>query len=522
MASEQATVVIAGAGMVGLTLAIDLTLQGVPVVVLEKGQGAAHGSRSICQAKRTLEIWDRLGVGDTIRNRGVTWQVGRVFLRDHEVYAFDLLPEPGHNMPAFVNLQQYHVEALLRARFFELGGVVREGHALTSVVPRADGVEIAVEGPDGAYRIAAAWLVSCEGVRSVVRRQLGLAFEGSVFEDKFLICDVRMAEAFPTERWFWFEPPFHAGQTALLHRQADDVWRIDLQLGRDAAADQETRPESAARRIAGMLGHDRFSFEWISLYAFQCRTLERYVHGRIVFAGDSAHQVSPFGARGGNGGVQDADNLAWKLARVVSGAAPESLLQSYDAERRWAADENILSSTRATDFMSPRTPASRTMRDQVLEMARSRPFARRLINSGRLSVPCHLAGSPLTLPDADTWATGAFGPGSPAMDAPIRTSEGPGWLLRRLSGGFTVLHLPNGDAPQALQIGGERVPVLRLGRDVFDDTGLLGARYDLRPGSTLLFRPDQHLIVRSRGFDAAALEAGVRLALGWRPQEAAA
>ena len=523
MASEDARVVIAGAGMVGLTLAIDLTLQGVPVVLLEKGQGTAEGSRSICQAKRTLEIWDRLGVGEPIRRRGVTWQVGRVFHRDHEVYAFDLLPEAGHNMPAFVNLQQYHVEALLRARFAEVGGMVRDGHALVAVIPRADGVEVAVEGPSGAYRLDADWLVSCEGVRSTVRRQLGLSFEGSVFEDKFLICDVKMAEAFPTERWFWFEPPFHDGQTALLHRQADDVWRIDLQLGRDADPAVETRPENAARRIAGMLGHDRFTFEWVSLYAFQCRTLERYVHGRIVFAGDSAHQVSPFGARGGNGGVQDADNLAWKLARVVTGTAPESLLQSYDAERRAAADENILHSTRATDFMSPRTPASRAMRDQVLEMARTRLFARRLINSGRLSTPCHLAGSPLARPDADDWETGAFAPGSSAMDAPVRIGETPAWLLHLLGDGFTVLHAPGPNAAEPeLRMAGERVRVLNLGRDLVDEQGLLTARYDLRPGSTLLFRPDQHLVVRSRSFDPAILEDGVRLATGLQRRQVAA
>lgn len=524
MAAEEAQVVIAGAGMVGLTLAIDLTLQGVPVVVLEKGEAIAEGSRSICQAKRTLEIWDRLGVGEAIRDRGVTWQVGRVFHRDHELFSFDLLPEAGHLMPAFVNLQQYHVEALLKARFEALGGEIRLGHALAAVSPGASGARVRVEGPTGPYDIDAAWLVSCEGVRSVARRELGLAFEGQVFEDRFLICDVKMAEAFPAERWFWFEPPFHDGQTALLHRQADDVWRIDLQLGPDADAAVETRPENAASRIAAMLGHDRFTFEWISLYAFQCRTLERYVHGRVIFAGDAAHQVSPFGARGGNGGVQDADNLAWKLARVVRGEAPAALLASYDDERRFAAHENIANSTRATDFMTPKSAASRVLRDQVLDLARTHAFARGLINSGRLSVPAHLRGSTLNTADVEAWDTGPIGPGSPAADAPVVVQGRPDWFLRRLRGGFTVLHAPDkaGDVPASLPLAGEAAQVLALGRDLEDRDGVLARRYDLRPGATLLFRPDQHLAARFRHLDVAALEAAARRALGREPEAATA
>jgi 3-(3-hydroxy-phenyl)propionate hydroxylase len=515
MRTEAAEIVVVGAGMVGLSLAIDLALQGVSVVVLEKGQGPAPGSRSICQAQRTLEIWDRLGAGEAIRDRGVTWKVGRVFHRDRELFAFDLQPEAGHAMPAFVNLQQHHVEAFLHARFRALGGKVRFGHALTAAQARDDGVTATVASAEGDYRIEVGWLVSCEGVRSTVRRQLGLGFEGEVFQDKFLICDVRMADAFPAERRFWFEPPFHDGQTALLHRQADDVWRIDLQLGADADPQVETRPENARARVAAMLGHDRFEFEWISLYVFQCRTLERYVHGRVVFAGDSAHQVSPFGARGGNGGVQDADNLGWKLARVARGQAPPALLESYHTERLFAARENIAHASRATDFMSPKSRAARLLRDQTLALAGSHAFARALVNSGRLSVPAHLAASPLNTPDDADWSTGRFAPGSPAVDAPVRCGGRPDWLLKHVGGEFTVLTAPEaGETPPTrLDLAGEAVTILALGRDLEDPEGLVAARYDLRPGSTLLFRPDQHLAMRSRRFDPGAVEAGVRRAL---------
>jgi 3-(3-hydroxy-phenyl)propionate hydroxylase len=515
MAQEKAPLVIVGAGLVGLTLAIDLLLKGVSVVVLEKGHGVAEGSRSICQAKRSLEIWDRLGVGEAIRDRGVTWKVGRVFWRERELFNFDLLPEPGHKMPAFVNLQQNLLEELLHRRFAELGGAVRFGHALAGLAARDDGVTATVEGPDGRYEIEADWLVSCEGVRSVARRALGLTFEGEVFKDKFLICDIRMKNGgFPSERRFWFEPPFHEGQTALLHKQADDVWRIDLQVGWAAEAVVETRPENARARIRKMLGHDDFEFVWISLYVFQCRTLSSYVHGRVIFAGDSAHQVSPFGARGGNGGVQDADNLAWKLARILEGRAPAALLESYDLERLAAARENILHSTRATDFMTPKSKLSRRVRDETLALAADAPFARSLINSGRLSRPAHLRDSPLNTADDADWATGEMGPGSPALDAPIRADGRDGFLIERLGRRFVLL-AAQGDqpTPRTLLVSDEPVDVLALGRDIDDRLELVAQRYDLKPGSVVLFRPDQHVCMRGRTLDVRRLESAVARAV---------
>ena len=164
---------------------------------------------------------------------------------------------------------------------------------------------------------------------------VGAEFAGQVFEDQFLIADVKMTAAFPTERWFWFDPPFHAGRSALLHKQPDDIWRIDLQLNRFADPAVEKLPENVRPRIARMLGHDKFDFEWISLYKFQCRRMDKFIHGRVIFAGDAAHQVSPFGARGANSGLEDAENLAWKLDRVLRGTSPESAARelSHRAQR---------------------------------------------------------------------------------------------------------------------------------------------------------------------------------------------
>src|SRR5215213_3454619 len=406
-------VVVVGAGPVGLCAAIDLAQRGVPVVLLDDGDCIGEGSRGICYAKRTLEILDRLGIAAACLEKGVTWKVGKVFFRDELLYAFDLLPEDGHKMPAFINLQQYHLEHALVARAAELPNLdIRWRNKVSGLERRNDGVTLTIETPEGFYDLDADWVVAADGARSSLRGMLGLAFQGEVFEDRFLIADVRMKGDFPPERWFWFDPPFHDGHSALLHKQPDDVWRIDLQLGPHADAKAEQAPARVIPRLRQMLGHDDFSLEWVSVYTFQCRRLERFVHGRVVFAGDSAHQVSPFGARGANSGIQDAENLAWKLALIVKGEAPESLIGTYDLERSAAADENIGHSTRSTDFIAPRSKQELRFRDSALSLARHAPFAKRVVNSGRLSMPSTYE-TPLSTPDVDTWS------GSANLGAPL-------------------------------------------------------------------------------------------------------
>jgi 3-(3-hydroxy-phenyl)propionate hydroxylase len=509
-------VVVVGAGPVGLVAAIDLAQQGVPVVVLDDDCTVSVGSRAICYAKRTLEILDRLGCGEAIASRGVQWNVGRVFFRDTPAYRFDLLPEPGHHRPAFVNLQQYHFEECLVERARQSGVDLRWHNQVVGVVPHADAVAIEIDTPAGRYTLRAQWLIAADGARSPVRHMLGLESEGQVFRDRFLIADIRMRSQFPTERWFWFDPPFHPGQSVLLHRQADDVWRVDFQLGWDADPELEKKPERIAPRLRAMLGDDlEYDLEWASVYTFQCRRMQRFRHGRVLFAGDSAHLVSPFGARGANSGVQDADNLVWKLVLVLRGNAPEELLDTYDAERGPAADENILNSTRSTDFITPKSAVSRVFRDAVLELARRHPFARRLVNSGRLSVPAVLRASALNTPDAPgEFAPGAgVEPGAVAVDAPVHGPREP-WLLEYLGGRFVLLAF-GAVAPAVVRTLAAAhatcdVVLVDAPEDAAaivlrDGGGAAGRRYDARPGTCYLIRPDQHVCARWRRVDLDAI-----------------
>ena len=444
-----------GAGPVGLAAAIDLGQRGVEVVVLDEDDTVSSGSRAICWAKRTLvEFFDRLGAAAPMMAKGITWNRGKLFHRDRLLYSFDLLPEPEHRFPAFINLQQYYVEAALVERANEVAGVeLRWKNRVVGAKQLNDGVALELETPEGGYALTADYVIAADGAKSQLRQLLGLEFEGRTFEDRFLIADVRMKADFPTERWFWFEPPFHSGPSALLHRQADDIWRIDLQLGPEVDPEEERTPERVIPRLEAMLGPERpFELEWVSVYRFQCRMLQRFRHGRVCFAGDSAHQVSPFGARGGNSGIEDADNLAWKLELVLKGAASEALLESYDSERVPAQRENVAISSRTINFMSAKGPAALAFRDAVLELAEGTPFARAFVNSGRLSTPAVLCCSPLNTPDRDGFS-GALVPGAAALDAPVSKEGNEGWLLAELGGDFTLLVFGGSAAVEAALSG---------------------------------------------------------------------
>jgi 3-(3-hydroxy-phenyl)propionate hydroxylase len=495
-------VVIVGAGIAGPTLALELALRGMAVVVLDEDDTVSIGSRSICQAKASLEVWDRFGIARRMIDKGITWEQGEVYLGDRPVYRFNLQPEPGHKFPAFVNLQQYYVEEYLYERCLAEPAIdMRFRNKVVAVVPHADHVVVDVETPDGRYTLEAEWLVACDGVRSPVRHMLGLPFEGEVFHDQFLIADIRLLDELPKERRFWFYPPFHPTNSVLLHRQADNVLRVDFQLGRDADAEEEKKAGNIDRRLRMMFGPDaRWEHEWSSVYTFTCRMMQRFVHGRVIFAGDSAHVVSPFGARGGNAAVADVDNLAWKLALVLRGGAPAGLLDSYDSERRAAARENILNSTRSTDFITPKFAASRAFRDAALSLARDFPFARALINSGRLSVPTVQPDSPLDTPDSDADWRGGPGPGHAMLDAPL----GNGWLIDRLGCDFSLLSF--GVDTIAAPPGVTAVGVT--------EGGLAEQRYDARPGTTYLVRPDRYVAARWRRHDPAAVAAALDRARG--------
>jgi 3-(3-hydroxy-phenyl)propionate hydroxylase len=400
-------VVIVGAGLAGLTAACDLAVRGVRSIVIDEDntvgvKGAS--SRGICYAQKSLEVFKRLGIYDRIVAKGVQWSVGRTLAGADVVYEFDLKDQAAFNLseqPPFINIQQFYLEWFLVERIIELGLTdLRWRSRVIDVAQIEPGdeelvsqsikpsVDLTIETPDGNYLIRAQWVLDGSGIRSPIRDALGLKTNPANGIDRWCISDVRFRHQAPIERWTWIEAPFNENRAVWQHLMADNVWRLDYQMDPNADLEYVSRPEVVSERLRRQFGEEvDFELIWVGPYTYRSHLLEKFRVGRILFMGDCAHVMSPFGARGGNSAIQDAENLAWKLALVLEGSAPDSLMDSYAEERKVGAEQNISITNRTSRFLSPRNAAERGLRDAAIGLARHFPFARTLVNTGRLSSP---------------------------------------------------------------------------------------------------------------------------------------
>ncbi|HZY17589.1 MAG TPA: FAD-dependent monooxygenase [Ramlibacter sp.] len=387
-------VVIVGAGLAGLTLACALARYGVPAVLLDEDntvgvKGAS--SRGICYTQKSLEIFHRLGVYERIARKGVQWSVGRTFAGHDEVYSFDLRQHSAYNLssqPPFINIQQFYIEGYLVEQVQALGGVELRWHnRVTAFTQDAQRATLSVSTPAGDYTITAEHVVDATGCRSPFRQWVGASVTARKGDDRWCIADVRFTKRPPAERHTWIEAPFNENRAVWQHLMGDDVWRIDYQMPPDADPEEVSREEVVRERLARQFGADcEIEIVWVGPYAYRSECIDAMRHGRLFFMGDAAKVVSPFGARGGNTGIADADNLAWKLAAVLQGRAPATLLDSYHEERHEAARQNVQVTNRTARFLRPAEGAERLFRDAALGLARQYPFARQLVNTGRMAV----------------------------------------------------------------------------------------------------------------------------------------
>jgi 3-(3-hydroxy-phenyl)propionate hydroxylase len=507
----DAQVGVVGAGPVGMTLAGRLAQAGVRVVLLEQHpQHTGEGSKALCMQRETLEIWARLGIGEEVASRGVQWNLGRTYFRGRELFQVRLPSSNRDHFPPFVNINQTEVEEMLLARVRELPEVdLRWGHRLVGIAQDPDGVTVRCETPKGEKSVRVEYLVGADGAHSAVRHATGMGFPGHSFPDLFLICDIRARLPFPRERRFFFDPPWNPGRQVLIHPQPDDTWRIDWQVPPETDVEGERTSGGLDRRVRAVIGPTtEYELLWLTPYRFHQRLVERFRVGRVLLAGDAAHLVSPFGARGLNSGVADAENLAWKLSTVLAGRASDELLESYNTERRAAALENLAVTDASMRFMVPRGRLRRSLRNLILRGSLRIPRLRRLVNSGRLAQPFSYADSPIVVADARDTRIPAIGGVAP--DAPCRALDTATITrLREVFGsGFVALLVGSSareaaaaafrasrlawPAPCQIVASGAGGPL--AGVTVLDDSeGEIRRAYGGAGASAYLVRPDGHL-----------------------------
>ncbi|WP_137918784.1 FAD-dependent monooxygenase [Hydrogenophaga sp. 2FB] len=503
-------VLIAGGGPVGLTLSALLAREGMANLVIEADEGYCSGSRAICMSRRSQEILGWVGADAPLVAKGLSWVGGRSHWRDTEVLHFEMPSEPTQRFAPMVNIQQFYVEAFAHRAAQAMGDAsrVQWSSRVVAVRPQPDGVLVDVDTPEGRQTVRAGFVVACDGGRSTVRDQLGLQLQGTQYDGKYVIVDVVQKTRRAVERLAWFDPPSNPGSTILMHRQPDDVWRIDYQIRDDEDPVEAVKPENVLPRVQShlaMIGEDEpWEPLWISIYNAKCLTLPSYRHGRVFFAGDAAHLVPIFGVRGLNSGLDDAGNLAWKLARVLRGESPDALLDSYSTERVHAARENIDYGAKSTEFMAPPNFAYRLMREATLRLSVNDAQVRSLINP-RQSSPVTYVGSALNAAQAGLWVNDLAAPGAPAPEALLQGVEGHSHLSQRFGRGFVCLAF-GGAGPDLRDLG---MATLELPPDI-DTLGQAWQRYGLRGADEavlVLVRPDGYVMGRWHGLDPAPLRA---------------
>ncbi|MDB5576003.1 MAG: monooxygenase [Bradyrhizobium sp.] len=524
-------VVIVGAGPIGMTAALVLARYGIRSVLLDRKDTFNDGSRALCIARPSMHILERIGAVTPFLDKALGWRYGRSYFRGEQIFRLEMPHPPGEKYLPMYNLQQQYIEQYLHDAVAACDLVdMRWQSELTGIECGNDGASLSIASPAGDYRLDADYVLAADGARSPVRTQLGLRMKGDNYEGRYVIADIRMDHDFPTERRAFFEPSGNPGGTVLIHKQPENIWRVDYQLREGESEEAALREENIRARVGAILGdigHDRpWELEWWSIYSANTLCLDDYRHGRVFFIGDAAHIVPIFGVRGLNNGLADADNLGWKLAAVLNGEADDSLLDTYSPERRGATLDVFANATKSTRFMTPPTRGWRLAREAALSLSLKHEFPRGLANPRQMQ-PYTYSQSPLTpYPQRD--AEFAAGPVSGSASPNAKLGDG-SFLLDRAGDGMTAIlfcdRAPNAEQTALLaqldQLDRRFMALLVARQDsapaagaIADTDGEIARLFDARPGAFYLLRPDLHIAGRWKALVASEILETARLCLG--------
>jgi 3-(3-hydroxy-phenyl)propionate hydroxylase len=530
-ATPRHPVLIVGAGPIGMTAALVLARYGVRSVLIDRKDTFNDGSRAICIARPSMHILERIGAVAPFVEKALGWRYGRSYYRGEQIFRLEMPQPPGEKYLPMYNLQQQYIEKFLHGAVAANGLIdMRWQSELSAIEPRDDGVTARISSPAGGYRLDADYVLAADGARSPVRTMLGLRLKGDNYEGRYVIADIRMEHDFPTERRAFFEPAGNPGGTVLIHKQPDNIWRVDYQLREDESETDALKEENLRARVGAILagiGHTKpWELEWWSVYSANTLCLDDYRHGRVIFIGDAAHIVPIFGVRGLNNGLADAENIGWKLALVLNGEADERLLDSYSPERRGATLDVFANASKSTRFMTPPTRGWRLAREAALSLSLKHEFPRGLANPRQMQ-PYTYSESRLT-PFAGRDAEFAGGPVSGSVAPNAKLGDG-SYLLDRAGNGMTAILFCEGQPAreqtallaQLGRIDKRFVPIVvspdgipSAANAMADEDGEIARLFAAAPGTLYLLRPDLHIAGRWKTIVPAEILKTAGLCLG--------
>ena len=442
-------VLIAGAGPVGLTLAALLHHHGLNCRIIDRAPAPTDKSKALVLWARTMEMLDGLGIAKEFVHAGSFVHAARIYA-GKKLLVHLPFDTPGTRYPEPLMLAQCDTERLLTEHLNRVGVRVERPVELADFTDHGDGVTATLKQPDGrAETVRCAWLAGCDGAHSTVRHRLGMEFTGEAEPNDWILADVRLEGPLPDDE---LSIIWHSKGVLAFFPFAHGRCRVIADLGKARGPSRPPDPTLAEvqavveqRGMADVRLHDPV---WLAGFRIHERKVSDYRRGRVFLAGDAAHIHSPAGGQGMNTGMQDAWNLAWKLALVQSGRA-EALLGSYSSERGKVGDEVLHQAGRMTRMALLRNPVARFLRNRVVGILGQIPAFRRNLRSYLTELAIHYPNSPIDgEAPSSGWKSGGIRPGDRVPDVPLREAAtgAERWLLEALRGTtHELLLLPAAD-----------------------------------------------------------------------------